>query len=71
MVALWSLDPRDYETKDSDELGARCAPSHVSPGEVLLFHEGQQWTLDALPRIVGALRDEGYEMVTMADMFAA
>jgi peptidoglycan/xylan/chitin deacetylase (PgdA/CDA1 family) len=71
MVALWSLDPRDYETKDSDELVARCAPSHVSPGEVLLFHEGQQWTLDALPRIVGALRDEGYEMVTMADMFAA
>ncbi|MGO8995105.1 MAG: polysaccharide deacetylase family protein [Polyangiaceae bacterium] len=71
MIALWSLDPRDYETKDPDLLVARCSPSVVRPGEVILLHEGQQWTLDALPRIVGALRGAGYEMVTMAKMFAA
>ena len=71
MIALWSLDPEDYHLHDPAELAARCAPSVVKPGEVILLHEGQRWTLDALPGIVSALRDAGYEMVTMAEMFAA
>lgn len=69
LVAMWSLDSLDYELHDPDAVAARCAPSVVSPGEVILLHEGQSWTLDALPRIVGALRDAGYELVTMAKMF--
>ena len=69
-IALWSLDSHDYEIRDPEELVARCAPSQVEPGEVILLHEGQQWTLDALPRIVEGLRGAGYEMVTMADLLA-
>jgi peptidoglycan/xylan/chitin deacetylase (PgdA/CDA1 family) len=67
-IALWSLDSLDYATKDVDQLVARCAPDKVSPGEILLFHEGQRWTLDAIPRIVDALRADGYDCVTMADL---
>lgn len=69
-VALWSLDSRDYTDKDPASLAARCGRDRVSSGEVLLFHEGQRWTLEALPRIVGDLRDAGYECVTMYDLFA-
>jgi peptidoglycan/xylan/chitin deacetylase (PgdA/CDA1 family) len=70
-IAMWSLDSHDYEIKDPVEVAARCSPRHVSAGEVILLHEGQQWTLDALPRIVSGLRDAGFEMVTMAEMFAS
>lgn len=70
LIAMWSLDSHDYELRDPEALAARCSPRHVSSGEVILLHEGQQWTLDALPRIVGGLRGAGYEMVTMAEMFA-
>lgn len=69
-VALWSLDSCDYHDRDPVVLAERCAPAKVSAGEVLLFHEGKQWTLDALPRIVGELRDAGYECVTMLDLYA-
>ena len=69
LIAMWSLDSHDYEIRDPETLAARCSPRHVSAGEVILLHEGQQWTLDALPRIVHGLRDAGYEMVTMAEMF--
>jgi peptidoglycan/xylan/chitin deacetylase (PgdA/CDA1 family) len=69
-IAMWSLDSQDYGIKDPAELAARCSPRHVSGGEVILLHEGQQWTLDALPLIVSGLRDAGYEMVTMAEMFS-
>jgi peptidoglycan/xylan/chitin deacetylase (PgdA/CDA1 family) len=70
-IALWSFDAKDYEDHDPASLAERCAPSNVGPGDVLLFHEGQQWTLDALPRIVTALHASGYELVTMHDLFAA
>jgi peptidoglycan/xylan/chitin deacetylase (PgdA/CDA1 family) len=69
LIAMWSLDSHDYEVRDAEALAVRCSPRHVSAGEVILLHEGQQWTLDALPRIVHGLRDAGYEMVTMVEMF--
>jgi peptidoglycan/xylan/chitin deacetylase (PgdA/CDA1 family) len=67
-VALWSLDAEDYTDHDPKSIAARCA--NARPGDVLLFHEGQQHTLDALPIIVGKLRADGYECVTMHDLFA-
>ncbi len=70
-VALWSVDSRDYLDRDVASLAATCAPANIGNGDVLLFHEGQHWTLNALPRIVSALHGAGYELVTMHDLFAA
>ena len=70
VVAMWSVDSCDYTERDPDRLVERCAPAAVAPGDVLLFHEGQDWTLAALPRIVRALQGAGYEHVTMHDLFA-
>jgi peptidoglycan-N-acetylglucosamine deacetylase len=67
-VAMWSLDSRDYSTTSSSEIIRACAG--VTAGDVLLLHEGQQWTLDALPNIVAALQAAGLECVTMHDLFA-
>ncbi len=69
VLAMWSLDSHDYELRDAALVASRCAPAHVSAGEVVLLHEGQTWTLEALPLIVRGLRDAGYELVTMAKMF--
>jgi peptidoglycan/xylan/chitin deacetylase (PgdA/CDA1 family) len=70
VLALWSLDSQDYAAPDADTIVARCAPDKVRPGEVILLHESQRTTLDALPRLVGELHAAGYECVTMADLFA-
>ncbi|HEY4240096.1 MAG TPA: polysaccharide deacetylase family protein [Kofleriaceae bacterium] len=69
-IAMWSVDPEDYEVKDPAVLAERCAPGPVQAGDVLLFHEGQEWTLAALPQIVTALQASGLECVTMFDLFA-
>ncbi len=68
-VALWSFDSRDHERAAPEVIAARCGPDKVSPGDVILFHEGQEETLAALPAIIDALRGGGYELVTMADLF--
>jgi peptidoglycan-N-acetylglucosamine deacetylase len=70
VVALWSIDSCDYTDRDVTSLVQRCAPGAVTGGDVLLFHEGQEWTLEALPRIVTALHASGLECVTMFDLFA-
>jgi peptidoglycan-N-acetylglucosamine deacetylase len=69
-LAMWSFDSYDYKLRTAAELVERCSPAMIGDGEVILMHEGQQWTLDALPRIVAGLREAGLECVTMADLFA-
>ncbi len=70
VVALWTIDSCDYSDRDPSSLAQRCSPDVVTGGDVLLFHEGQEWTLEALPRIVTALHASGLECVTMFDLFA-
>lgn len=70
IVALWSIDSGDHDIRDANVLADRCSPAIVGAGDVLLFHEGQTWTLEALPRIVAALHASGLECVTMHDLFA-
>ena len=69
IVAMWSIDSFDHTEKSAAKLAQTC--SSVTPGDVLLFHEGQSWTIDAMPRIITALHANGYECVTMHDLFAA
>jgi len=68
-VAMWSIDSYDYDTNVPAEIVEHC--SHASAGDVVLFHEGQQWTLDALPGVVASLHAAGLECVTMHDLFAS
>ncbi len=70
VTALWSFDSHDHEIEDPAALAARCAAGPIEPGEVMLFHEGQAWTIEALPAIVAGLHGAGFECVTMADLFA-
>lgn len=69
-IAMWSVDSCDYSERDPETLADRCAPGAVRSGDVVLFHEGQDWTLAALPRIVTALHAAGLECVTMQDLFS-
>jgi peptidoglycan-N-acetylglucosamine deacetylase len=70
VVAMWSVDSLDHSDQDPASLAERCGPSKVGSGDVLLFHEGQSWTREALPRIVASLHASGLECVTMHDLFA-
>lgn len=70
VVALWTIDSMDYTDRNPATIAERCTAT-VSDGDVILLHEGQEWTLEALPRIVSSLAAAGLECVTMHDLFAA
>lgn len=65
-IALWSVDSADCRTRDPRRVVDRAMRARA--GDVVLLHEGQRWTLDALPELVGRLRAVGLEPGTLADV---
>ncbi|HWL86724.1 MAG TPA: hypothetical protein VNO21_13030, partial [Polyangiaceae bacterium] len=65
-TVLWSLDSDDCRIRDAREVESRV--TRVRGGEIVLMHEGQSWTLSALPSIVGRLRRSGFELVTVGEL---
>src|SRR5262249_25617700 len=65
-TVMWSLDSLDYKHKEPEPLYETCSPERVKPGEIILLHEGQAWTLSALPKIIETLQKAGFEMVTVS-----
>jgi peptidoglycan-N-acetylglucosamine deacetylase len=67
-TVLWSLDSDDCRTLDARDVVARLAPDKVECGEIVLLHEGQKWTLAALPAVVDRLRERDFELTTVSDV---
>lgn len=64
-TAMWSVDSQDYREKDPERVAQAALPDDVRAGDVILLHEGQSWTLDALPSIRRRAQERGFELCTM------
>jgi len=64
----WSLDSDDCRTYSPDDVAARVHPDVLQPGDIVLLHEGQAWTLAALPKIFETLAASGWQTVTVGDL---
>lgn len=70
-LVLWSIDTRDWEHTDTDKI-VRTVSDNVESGDVILFHDyisGESHTLEALRRLIPELISEGYEFVTVSELF--
>jgi peptidoglycan/xylan/chitin deacetylase (PgdA/CDA1 family) len=68
-TALWSYDSGDWRTKSSVAVLEAFENENASkPGAIVLLHEGQTWTMDALPAILRSLMDAGHKLVTVSEM---
>ena len=70
-TVLWSRDSDDCRTLSKDDVVARLAPDGLAPGEIVLLHEGQTWTLEALPRALEAFARAGWRAVTVGEIIGA
>jgi len=67
LSVLWSVDSEDY-TRPGVNAIVRNVVGHVQPGSIVLMHDGggnRTQTVAAVPRIVRALRDDGYRFVSV------
>ncbi len=67
---LWSLDTEDWRAKSADAV-YNSVMRDLSPGDIILMHENGEYTLEALPRILAALAEQNYEVVTVSELVYA
>ena len=70
-LVLWSVDTRDWEHKSADAI-VETVRKGVTGGDVILFHDfvsGETHTLEALETLIPELASEGYEFVTVSELF--
>jgi peptidoglycan/xylan/chitin deacetylase (PgdA/CDA1 family) len=65
---LWSVDTLDWLHRNPDSVYTRALKG-VRPGSIILMHDIHPTTVDAVPRIIDALRAEGYTLVTVSQLY--
>ena len=67
-TVLWSIDSDDCRTRDPGAVEQSVDPAKLASGDIVLLHELQPWTIQALHGIVGAMRRDGWEFVTVGEL---
>ena len=73
LVALWSVDPEDYDAASARQL-RRAVLRSAGAGSIVLLHDGpasRAVTLRALPSLIRALKQRGYRLVTASTLIAS
>jgi peptidoglycan-N-acetylglucosamine deacetylase len=65
---LWSRDSDDCRTTSPAQVAARLAPDALTPGDIVLLHDAQEWTLAALAPALEALGAAGWQAVTVGEI---
>ena len=63
----WSVDPRDWELLDAEQVTAAVL-EHAGPGQIILLHDIYPTSVDAALAVVDALQGQGYRFVTVAEL---
>lgn len=60
----WSVDSKDWQSKNKESI-INEVKNQVYPGSILLFHDIQPATVEALPEVIDYLYSQNYEFVTI------
>jgi peptidoglycan-N-acetylglucosamine deacetylase len=67
-TVLWSLDSLDHRPLDAGAIAARLSGPGLEAGDIVLFHEGEAATREALPAIARMLRRRGLSSVPVSEL---
>jgi peptidoglycan/xylan/chitin deacetylase (PgdA/CDA1 family) len=70
ILALWNIHSNDVEPSPSPEQIVRNATGGAEPGSIILMHETNPNTVEALPAILDALERKGLHPVTLSQLLA-
>ena len=66
-LVKWSIDPRDWERRDTAQV-VRSVLGAAKPNGIILLHDIYPTSVDAALQIVDALQAEGYWFVTVEEL---
>lgn len=68
-MVKWSVDPRDWESLNTDQV-VQAVLEAVRPNSIILLHDIYPTSVEAALRLVDLLRQEGYQFVTVEELLA-
>ena len=66
-MVKWSVDPRDWESQDTDKV-VQAVLEAVEPNSIILFHDIYPTSVEAALRLVDLLGQQGYQFVTVREL---
>ena len=66
-MVKWSVDPRDWENKNTDKV-VQAILKHVKPNSIILLHDIYDTSVDAALKVVDTLEAQGYCFVTVEEL---
>ena len=66
-IADWSVDPRDWATRDTAAIG-RSVISQVQDGDIVLLHDMSASSVAASLAIIDQLQEDGFQFVTLSEL---
>lgn len=68
-MVKWSVDPRDWESRDTGKV-VKAILSAAEPNAIVLLHDIYPTSVDAALQVVDILQAEGYRFVTVEELLA-
>lgn len=69
-LILWSIDTLDWKTRNADKT-VNCVLNEVKDGSIVLMHDLYSQSADAAVRLIPALIERGYTLVTVSQLAQA
>jgi len=66
-MVKWSVDPRDWESRDADKV-VDAVVSAAAPNSIILLHDIYPSSVEAALRVVDTLAAQGYWFVTVEEL---
>ena len=66
----WNIDSLDWKDPAADEIVSRIE-KRLCPGSIILMHNGATNTPEALPKVIEAIRKQGYRIVPISELIPA
>ncbi len=66
-LVLWNLDSGDWTTPDADKIYSEVIKK-VKDGDIIIFHDDNAETVEAISRIVPKFQEMGMQMVTLSQL---
>ena len=63
----WNIDSLDWKNLSAEEIVTRVT-NRITPGSIILFHNGAKNTPEALPQVLEKLTSAGYKFVKASEL---
>ena len=67
-AVMWTLDSGDHRLQGHEPLIERLAAAPLAGGDILLFHDDNAFTVQALAPIIENLRERGFSFCRVSDL---